>query len=374
MKFRLLAVALLVLAPLCPASAEPFTVTDIAGRTVTVNGPVSRIILGEGRFLPSLAILERGNPAARVVGMMGEFEQLDPSTYSQYVEKFPMIAEIPLLGKSGSSSFSVESAIAVKPDLAIFGMSSGHGPGAKSVEILAQLEAAGVPTIVIDFRMEPLINTPTSLELLGKVLGREREAKKFLDFYRHELERVESVLRTVTTRPDVFMESHVGLRDACCNAFGNAVMGRFIDFAGGHNIFGDRIPGAVGTISVEDLLVNQPDIYVGTAIGNVPVTEETGKRIVLGAKVSPEIGAASLETSTHRQGVSDLTAVREGRAYGLWHHFYNTPMSVVAVQALAKWFHPEEFAGLDPRTTLETFFERFQPFPVDGVYWTGLPQ
>ena len=122
MKFRLLAVALLVLASLCTAFAEPFTVTDIAGRTVTVNGPVSRIILGEGRFLPSLAILERGNPAARVVGMMGEFEQLDPSTYSQYVEKFPMIAEIPLLGKSGSSSFSVESAIAVKPDLAIFGM------------------------------------------------------------------------------------------------------------------------------------------------------------------------------------------------------------------------------------------------------------
>ena len=56
----------------------------------------------------------------------------------------------------------------------------------------------------------------------------------------------------------------------------------------------------------------------------------------------------------------------------IWHHFYNTPMNVVAVQALARWLHPEELSELDPEQTLETFYREFQPVPLDGRYWITL--
>jgi iron complex transport system substrate-binding protein len=58
--------------------------------------------------------------------------------------------------------------------------------------------------------------------------------------------------------------------------------------------------------------------------------------------------------------------------HGIWHHFYTSPFNVVAVQAMAKWLHPALFADLDPRATLQMLYQRFQPVPLDGVYWVSL--
>jgi len=46
---------------------------------------------------------------------------------------------------------------------------------------------------------------------------------------------------------------------------------------------------------------------------------------------------------------------------------------VVAVQAFARWLHPERFAKLDPNATLATLYQRFQPVPLTGTYWASLP-
>lgn len=56
-----LCAALAALFPL-NATAEPITVTDIAGRTVTVNAPVSRIMLADSRVLVALNILHPSEP------------------------------------------------------------------------------------------------------------------------------------------------------------------------------------------------------------------------------------------------------------------------------------------------------------------------
>ena len=63
MKIRnLLALAAATLIWSANASAgETVTLTDIAGREVTVEVPVKHMILGEGRFLPSIGILDRRN-------------------------------------------------------------------------------------------------------------------------------------------------------------------------------------------------------------------------------------------------------------------------------------------------------------------------
>ncbi len=46
---------------------------------------------------------------------------------------------------------------------------------------------------------------------------------------------------------------------------------------------------------------------------------------------------------------------------------------VVAVQVLAQWLHPDHFADLDPAATLREMTTRFQPLPLDGVFWTQYP-
>jgi len=361
--------ALFVSAP--GAAKSPLTLTDISGRQVTVQVPVTKMILGEGRFLPTLAILERDNPIDLVAAMMGEFERFDPATFAQWAERFPAIRNIPKLGASGAESFSTESAITAKPDVALFGL-GGHGPSARHKEILDNLAAAGIPVVVVDFRADPIINTPKSLRILGKLLGREKEAQEFLDFYAEELGKVRAGLQGSETKPSVFMELRVGLREECCDASGNTMLGRFISEAGGENVFGDVIPGTHGRVDVEHLITRQPDIYIGTAIGASVLAKKFPSYIALGVGTPADQARATLTSALGRIGVAQLDAVKQGRAYTIWHHFYNTPMHVALVQAMAKWFHPDRFRDLKPDRTLAEYFRRFQPVTLKGVYWAGV--
>lgn len=356
-----------------PAHAKDLvTLTDVAGREVQVAVPVDYVILGEGRYLPSIGILDRDDPTKRIAGMVGDFERYDPAGYAQIQKKFPQVDDIPRVGGGTAGSFNLEKALTVKPDVAIFGVMSGHGPSAKSQQVLDIFEAAGIPVVTIDFRIDPLVNTPKSLELLGKLFGKEREAEAFLRYYDEQLSLVRDRLKSVEDRPTVFLESRVGLHDQCCEAMGDKMMGRFIAMAGGRNVFADSIPGTHGTVSLEHLLVNQPDIYVATAIGSSATGMSDSKFITLGAGTKADAAQESLRHAMSRKGIANLDAVKQGRAYAVWHHFYNTPMNVAAVQAMAKWFHPDLFADLNPEQTLKTLYERFQPVSLDGVYWIGL--
>lgn len=154
----------------------------------------------------------------------------------------------------------------------------------------------------------------------------------------------------------------------CCRAFGRKMMGRFIEWAGGTNAFGDMIPGAVAQVNMEQLLTTQPDVYIATAVGS----DEYGKcpgLIALGAGTGEEAAQKTFEHALKRDVISRLNAVQNGKAYSIWHHFYNTPMNVVAVEAMAKWLHPILFEDLDPNETLKTYFDHFQAVPLNGVYW-----
>lgn len=354
-------------------SAGAGTITDLAERTVQVPDKVERIVLGEGRFLVALGLLEGEDLPRRLVGSMGEFSTLDPDGHAQYMRRFPALAQLPLVGQTSSDSFSVEKAIALRPQVAILGL-EGHGPSPANTEVISKLQAAGIAVVFIDFRKDPLLNTPRSMEVLGKLLGRESQARAFVDFYRTELARVADGLKGVSRKPRVFLESRVGLREECCETMVGGMMGRFIDAAGGDNMARALVPGEVGLVSLEYLLVNQPDIYVATAIGSSRATGTAGaRRILMGAGVAPAAARQSLSGSMKRSGIASLKAVQSRNAHAIWHHFYDSPLNVVAVQVLAKWLHPDRFASLDPAATLAALYRRFQVLPLDGTYWTSLP-
>lgn len=367
-----------VLAPLLclfSLAASARTLTDLADRNVQVPDKVERIVLGEGRFFVALGLLEGSDLPNRLVGSMGEFAALDPDGYAQYLERFPALAKLPQVGQTSSDSFSVERAIALKPQVALFGL-EGHGPSPKNLEVISKLEAAGIAVVFIDFRRDPLTHTRRSMEVLGKLLGREAEARAFNDFYKSELARVTEGLKGVVKKPRVFLESRVGLREECCETMVGGMMGRFVDAAGGDNMARALVPGEVGVVNLEYLLSQQPDVYVATAIGNTQAGANS-RRILMGAGVAPPAAQQSLTRSLKRTGIASLKAVRSGHAYAIWHHFYDSPLNVVAVQAFAKWFHPQRFGELDPNGTLATLYKRFQPLPLAGTYWVsskaGLP-
>ncbi|WP_439498118.1 ABC transporter substrate-binding protein [Bosea sp. (in: a-proteobacteria)] len=364
------AVLLVLAAFLAAVPAAAKQVVDLAGRTVTVPDRVERIIIGEGRYVPALAVLDRADPVKRVVGMMGDYEAVDPATYAKYRAAFPRIDKIARIGRASRDSFSVEQAIVLSPQVAIFGL-EGHGPNARSGEVIRALEAAGVAIVFIDFRSDPLVNTPRSMALLGEVLGRESEAAEFVAAWQAALAQVTGRLERAKPAPTrVFIESRVGLDIGCCETMTRGMMGRFVTAAGGVNIADAIVPGEAGIVSLEWLLANPPEVYIGTAIGGA--ASDAGSWLLGGPGVSRDRARGTLARSVSRVGIAELAAIRQGRAHAVWHHFYNSPFNVAAVQAFAKWLHPELFADLDPEALLADLHRRFQPFALDGAYWISL--
>lgn len=355
-----------------PGLAVALEVTDIAGRTVVLDGPAQRVLLGEGRFIAALGAIGIEEPLERVAGMLNEFRRYDPTGFAQYRKAFPEIDDVPSFGHTSADSASLEQAIALKPDAAIFSL-FGHGPDQRSVHIVTALEAAGIPVVFVDFRQDPLGNTAASIRVIGRVLGEEEGAETFAAFQDAEVVRVTSRLATAgVTRPTVLLEGHVGLRPACCFTMAKGTLADLISAAGGANIADGKLPGPAGLLNLEYVIEAAPDIYVGTAVGAPDGAMAGAGRIILGPTVDERMARDSLRQSLMRPGIESLPAVTAGRAYGIWHHFYNSPLNVYALQKFAKWFHPDLFADLDPEATLAWMLARFGPVNLQGVYAAGL--
>lgn len=70
-------------------------------------------------------------------------------------------------------------------------------------------------------------------------------------------------------------------------------------------------------------------------------------------------------------GIAELTAVRTGNAFALWHMFNDTPAHIAMIEFLAKVFHPDLFADVDPQETIDAINRDFLPVPMSGTYWIG---
>jgi len=351
-----------------PAASQPVevSVVDIVGRTVRIPVKVDHILLGEGRFLYALALMEGADPLKRIVGWQGELAFADPNGWAVYKQRFPQIERIPLIGRTSEDSVSFEKSVSTKPDIAIFGL-GGHGPGRQS-GLVKELEKSGVPVVFIDFRAQPVRNTANSIRILGKAVHREAQANAYASFYEEHLQRVQSRVKDIpgNKRPRVFAELLAGVWDGCCHTAGKGNIGEFIDAAGGVNIAQGKIPGAIGDLHQEALIAQDPDVYIAT--GSRP--QSNRPMLKAGEGVSAELLGTSLKELAMRPGFEVLSSVRSGRAHGLWHNFYDAPTNILAIEAMAKWFYPDLFKDVDPQATMKEINQRFlTALPMQGSYW-----
>ncbi|AKH20582.1 ABC transporter substrate-binding protein [Sedimenticola thiotaurini] len=350
-----------------PAGAE-IRITDIAGRTVVLEAPAERIILGEGRFLAVLGVLGVEQPLSRVVGMMNEFRRFDPTGFSRYREAFPEIDQVATFGQTSEQTVSIEQAILAQPEVAIFGL-QGHGPGVRSRHIVERLEAAGIKVVFIDFRQKPLEHTARSVEIVARVLGLDQRGREFAQRYQQELHRVIDRLKSSPPEqcPSVLLEVRVDLEQPCCLTIASGMFADMIDAAGGCNVARGLLSGPTGQLSMEHVIATAPEVYIGTAVGQA-VPDQRYRHIVLGAGSDRESARHSLEAMLTRDGFAGLPAMQNHRAHGLWHHFYNSPLNIYALQKIAQWLHPKLFEDLQPEQLLQELLRGFQPVDLNGVY------
>ena len=353
------------------AYAEPVTVTDIAGREVTVDAPVERAILGEGRQIFFAAVLDRENPFERVVGWRDDFREASPESYEVYAEKFPQMKDIPTFGGFKDGSFDIEQAVTLDPDVMIMNLESKAATDEAGYE--EKLAKVGIPIVYVDFREKPFEHTSDSMQIIGKLFGEEEKASEFNAFYEDQIARVTAVIEAQEDlqRPLVFVERAGGYTEDCCMSFGDGNFGRFVELAGGTNMGSDFIPGTFGTVNAEQVIASDPDQIVVTG-GNWEAYVPGGAWVGMGPGSDMTEARRKLSALTERPAFTGVKAVENGEVHGIWHQFYNSPYSFVAVQRLAKWLHPELFPDLDPEETLKELHTRFLPVDYSPGYWVSL--
>ena len=367
---RLLGATALTLLPTL-ALAEPITLTDIAGREVTLDGPAGRVILGEGRQIFFAAVLDGDDPFQRVVGWRDDLLQASPESYALYAEKFPQIADIPTFGGFKDGTFDIEQAVALNPDVMILNLEAKAATDEAGYE--EKLAKVGIPIVYVDFREDPFVHTSQSMEIIGEIFGKEDRAAEFNAFYDAEIARVTDVIdaQTDLDRPLVFVERAGGYSEDCCMSFGNANFGNFVELAGGENMAGPFIPGTFGTINAEQVIASDPDQIIVTG-GNWEAYVPGGDWVGVGPGSDEAEARTKLAALMKRPGFTGVKAVENNQVHAIWHQFYNNPYSFVAVQQLAKWIHPELFPDLDPEATLAELHARFLPIDYHPGYWVSL--
>lgn len=372
MKLRHLAFqALIGLATLIsPALAEEVTVTDIAGREVVVNTPVNKVILGEGRQVYLVGALDSDDPFKRVVGWREDFSQADPDNYAIYLKKFPHMADIPTFGGFKDSSFDVEQAVALNPDVMLMNIEAKQAT--EDAQYIEKLAAVGIPVVYVDFREHPFANTEPSMRLIGKLFGEEEKAEEFIAYRKAQIERVTDVIAAANpVRPKVFVDRAGGYSDDCCMSFGDGNFGVFVEMAGGSNIAKDIIPATFGTLNPEQIIAANPDHVIVTG-GNWDAYVPGGNWVGVGPGSDGKAALRKLEGLTHRAAMTGIPAVQNRQFHAIWHQFYNSPYQFVAIQQMAKWLHPDLFADLDPEATFAELHERFLPVGYVPGYWVSL--
>lgn len=352
--------------------ADEMTVTDIAGREVTVDVPVERVILGEGRQIYLLGALQPEAPFAGVVGWREDFSQADPDNYAAYAERFPEMAEIPTFGGFKDGTFDVEQAAALKPDVVLMNLEARTATeDAGYDEKLAEL---GIPIVYVDFREDPIEHTLPSMRLMGQLLGEEEDAEAFINYSESQMARVTEVIADANPeRPEVFIDRAGGYSEDCCMSFGPGNFGEYVEIAGGTNIANGIIPNTFGTLNPEQIIAADPDHVVVTG-GNWDAYVPGGDWVGVGPGADLETARAKLEALTERTAMTGISAVESDTFHAIWHQYYNSPYYFVAVQRLAKWFHPALFADLEPEATMKELHERFLPVGYEPGYWVSLDE
>jgi iron complex transport system substrate-binding protein len=356
------------------AFADAMTLTDIAGREVTLPDTPSRIILGEGRMMYAIAPLATDDPFENIIGWKDDLILYDPDAFRRFEAAFPEdTARMVNFGNPYAGDFSIEAVLENEADLLILDL--GNLFKAQETGLIEKLDEAGVPVVFVDFRQDPTANTVPSMLMLGRILGEQDRAAEFIDFYVAEMRKVTNVVQTLAAedKPLVFMENAAGYNaGVCCTTYGSFNYGRFIELAGGQNYGSGLFSGFKSEVSLEALITADPEILLGTG-ANWAEARPEAMAILLGYDADPVVNEQRLQTLADRDGFKDLRAVQDGRMHSIYHQFYNSPYHFIAIQQLAKWIHPEEFEDLDPDVTFAELHNRFMPFDAGGQFWVSLP-
>jgi iron complex transport system substrate-binding protein len=354
---------------LAVGSARAENTALVSDALPTLPSAPKRILLGDGHLLLALALIHP-SPGELICAWQGDLIRHSKEIFSAYQAAYPRLASVSVVGQASPQTFSVEAALASRPDVVLLG--GCYGPGPEDETVVKRLQAAGIPVVFVDFYENPIANTAPSMRVIGKLLGGAagEKAERFARW--HEISIATILTRLAENKPErptVMLQANAGASGwDCCWMPGSGGLGAFIELAGGSNIGTSLGPLPWIQARREFVLATDPRFVFVTGGGHL-----AGRGgLVIGPGVTAAAAASSLEAVLTQADTAPLTAFQEKRVSGIWHLLHATPLNLVAAQTIARRLHPELFADLDPAETIATINRDFLAVPLEGTYAVDL--
>lgn len=366
MKLSSILAALAWLTAATPAIADPVAITDAIGRTVTVEVPARRVVINFNfEEFTAVAGVEGWS---RVVGLSrAPWESWRPVIFNRYKAVIPNLATLPDIGNADENTFSAEKVIALKPD--VFFLAAWMFNALKGAE--KQIEAAGIPLVVIDYNAQTLEGHLASTRAFGKVMGAEARAEELAAYYEGKYRDVLArAARAAAAGPRlrVYFELGQAGADVYGNTYDKGLWGKIFQAMQAENIAAGKVPGAFAPLHPEAVIAADPQVvFIGASSWlNRP------KAVRTGYDTAPEVTRASLEPYAARAGWAGLAAVRAGNINALEHGLARSLVDFVAMQYIGTRLYPDAFRDIDPRAELAEYHRRFLPVAFNGTWFLPL--
>lgn len=315
-----------------PADDTPVTVTDAAGRTVTLEGRPRRIVVvGRAPYMGLHLLYMFPEGRERLIG--AESRGATPSDFLPYVD--PDFNEIATMAANPNP----EQIASLEPDVVLMKSVVVEQMG----ESLAQVD---IPVVYLG------LETPEQffqdVRNVGALLGNEARAQEILDFYQRRLEQIRETVAEIPEeeQPRVLLVEYTdrGGEVAVKVPAPPWMQTVQVQTAGGRPVWVESTQVTDGwtVVNFEQIAAWDPDkIFV------VVWYQLDPQEVIDGLKADPQW--------------SKLGAVEEGELYAFPADIFgwDTPESrwILGMTWLAKRLHPERFEEVDLEATVYAFFE-----------------
>lgn len=325
-------------------TADSITLIDEVGRTVTIELPVKTIVSSDYRAMEALLAIGAKD---MIIGVDSNFH-----------------IQMPYFGLKDAAEVGIhaqevnyEQILSLKPDIVIVPLSQG----ASADEISSKLK--GIPVIVMSISARDVMIP--ELEIMGQVLGKEKEAGRLINWTEEYDGIVEERLKDMNEKdmPTFYYESmtDLGKKWLAITPL-DYKAGRASDGCGGRNIAAGL---SVNATSVQEdaewVLSENPDYIILDCMGGDMAGPGKSKSEV-------QDNLTEIIKSRASEGFENLTAVKNGQIYVLSRDFISGPRWIIGHICIAKWLHPELFEDLSPETINQEYLKEFQGIELDGTW------
>lgn len=356
--------AMAVLASL-PGAADARTITDVLDRKVDVPDRVDRVLLGF--YFEDFYAIAGPKAYDRVVAISkGAWHGWRNLQWQAYEKTTPRINKLTDVGEVYAGTFSIETAIAARPDVAIIAEWQFTGMG----DAVDKLQAAGIPVVVADYNAQTVEKHVKSTLMIGDVMGTPDRAKELADLYASAVADVQKRVRAAGgTAKRVYVELGNKSADTYGNSYTNHMWGAAIGLAGGRNIALGQI-AKWAPLNPEYVLATDPEVVFIAGSGWVG----RNQAVLMGPGVDPATTHDRLRPYLARPGWTDMTAVKNRQVHAVYHGGARTLYDFTFLQYIAKTLYPDAFRDVDPDANLKAFFRKYLPIRAEGTYWTRMPK